>query len=366
MTAFGHRRKRAELPTPVAFGQAAFPKLTHYPGAPAVVLWTAFLYALRLVADAPRRAGLVSPRMLHARTRAPSLDRPNEPDAATPTLSERTRAPESRTNPADAAPGPLALTPAPRTAHDPRQEAKQSEAEMSEHDSRDGGAVSGATRRGVLKGAAAAAGVAAGSGAIKGFPTVWAQNLKDVKLLHLGSSYSAIVDIARQASKDLRLHGRDAGLGRRRAGQPRRHPAQLARHRRPRVLGGPARLPARRDAAGRAEEDQALGPGRPDLHQGRVPGRPQGLDPGHPSLRGAVRAGRRRQGVRQVADRLPVAGPDHLQRRHAGPAAGPDQAADRALVGAVQSRVQGQGGAGRHPVDRHHGRRHGASRAAAT
>ena len=74
---------------------------------------------------------------------------------------------------------------------------------MSEHDSRDGGAVSGATRRGVLKGAAAAAGVAAGSGAIKGFPTVWAQNLKDVKLLHLGSSYSAIVDIARQASKDL-------------------------------------------------------------------------------------------------------------------------------------------------------------------
>ncbi len=74
---------------------------------------------------------------------------------------------------------------------------------MSEHDTRDGGAVSGATRRGVLKGAAAAAGVAAGSGAIKGFPTVWAQNLKDVKLLHLGSSYSAIVDIARQASKDL-------------------------------------------------------------------------------------------------------------------------------------------------------------------
>ena len=97
---------------------------------------------------------------------------------------------------------------------------------MSEHDTRDGGAVSGATRRGVLKGAAAAAGAAAGSGAIKGFPTVWAQNLKDVKLLHLGSSYSAIVDIARQASKDLGFTVEMQELGRRRAGQPRRHPAR--------------------------------------------------------------------------------------------------------------------------------------------
>jgi putative spermidine/putrescine transport system substrate-binding protein len=62
----------------------------------------------------------------------------------------------------------------------------------------------GATRRGVLKGAAAAAaGAAVGSGAVTGFPTIWAQNIKDVRLLHLGSSYSAIVDIARQATKDL-------------------------------------------------------------------------------------------------------------------------------------------------------------------
>jgi putative spermidine/putrescine transport system substrate-binding protein len=59
------------------------------------------------------------------------------------------------------------------------------------------------SRRTVLKGAAASAGVAAGSGAIQGFPTIWAQNIKDVTLLQVGGSYSAIIDIARKASEDL-------------------------------------------------------------------------------------------------------------------------------------------------------------------
>ncbi|PYM62911.1 MAG: ABC transporter substrate-binding protein, partial [Candidatus Rokuibacteriota bacterium] len=59
------------------------------------------------------------------------------------------------------------------------------------------------SRREVLKGAAATAGMLAASGAIGGFPTIWAQNIKDVKLVQVGGSYSAIIDIARQASKDL-------------------------------------------------------------------------------------------------------------------------------------------------------------------
>src|SRR5262245_17138755 len=59
------------------------------------------------------------------------------------------------------------------------------------------------SRRHILRGAAAAAGVAIGSGAIKGFPTIWAQNIKDVTLLHVGMSYSTIIDIARQATKEL-------------------------------------------------------------------------------------------------------------------------------------------------------------------
>jgi putative spermidine/putrescine transport system substrate-binding protein len=61
----------------------------------------------------------------------------------------------------------------------------------------------GLSRRSVLKGAAAVTGAAAGSGLVKGFPTVWAQNLKDITLNHTGQSYSTLIDIARQASADL-------------------------------------------------------------------------------------------------------------------------------------------------------------------
>jgi putative spermidine/putrescine transport system substrate-binding protein len=59
------------------------------------------------------------------------------------------------------------------------------------------------SRRKLLKGAGAAAGLAAGAGAITGFPTIWAQNIKDVTLLQVGGSYSSIIDIARQATKEL-------------------------------------------------------------------------------------------------------------------------------------------------------------------
>src|SRR5918996_2983135 len=60
-------------------------------------------------------------------------------------------------------------------------------------------------RRAVLKGAAATAGLAAGSGALSGFPTIWAQNLKDVTLLQVGGSYSSIIHIARQPEAELGL-----------------------------------------------------------------------------------------------------------------------------------------------------------------
>ena len=46
--------------------------------------------------------------------------------------------------------------------------------------------------------------VAGGSGMVKGFPTVWAQNIKDVKLVQVGGSYSAIIDIG---------HGHDVYIG---------------------------------------------------------------------------------------------------------------------------------------------------------
>jgi putative spermidine/putrescine transport system substrate-binding protein len=61
----------------------------------------------------------------------------------------------------------------------------------------------GVSRRRFLKGASTAAGLAAGSGAIGGFPTIWAQNIKDVTINHAGPPVTAIPRIAEQASKDL-------------------------------------------------------------------------------------------------------------------------------------------------------------------
>src|ERR1700730_18670910 len=61
----------------------------------------------------------------------------------------------------------------------------------------------GTTRRRLLQGASALAGFTAGSGALSGFPTLWAQNIKDVVLRQAGSPVAAIPKIADQANKDL-------------------------------------------------------------------------------------------------------------------------------------------------------------------
>jgi putative spermidine/putrescine transport system substrate-binding protein len=61
----------------------------------------------------------------------------------------------------------------------------------------------GTTRRRLLQGASALAGITAGSGALTGFPTIWAQNIKDIVLRQAGSPVAAIPKIAEQANKDL-------------------------------------------------------------------------------------------------------------------------------------------------------------------
>jgi putative spermidine/putrescine transport system substrate-binding protein len=55
----------------------------------------------------------------------------------------------------------------------------------------------------VLQGGAALGGLSAGSGALTGFPTIWAQNIKDVVLQHAGPPVAAIPKIAEQATQDL-------------------------------------------------------------------------------------------------------------------------------------------------------------------
>ena len=57
------------------------------------------------------------------------------------------------------------------------------------------------TRRTVIKAAAAAAGVAAAFPT--GFPTIWAQNIKNVTLRQFGTGVSALNPIAEQVKKDL-------------------------------------------------------------------------------------------------------------------------------------------------------------------
>src|SRR5471030_2829489 len=59
------------------------------------------------------------------------------------------------------------------------------------------------SRRSVIKGGAAAVGLAAGSGAITGFPTIWAQNIKNVTLLQFGTGVSNINEVAQKVKEDL-------------------------------------------------------------------------------------------------------------------------------------------------------------------
>src|SRR5262249_3281046 len=61
----------------------------------------------------------------------------------------------------------------------------------------------GVGRRKVLKGAAGLAGAALGSGAVTGFPMVWAQNNKNIVLRQCGTGVSAYNEIAEKAKADL-------------------------------------------------------------------------------------------------------------------------------------------------------------------
>ncbi|MEM9602641.1 MAG: extracellular solute-binding protein [Pseudomonadota bacterium] len=61
----------------------------------------------------------------------------------------------------------------------------------------------GITRRALLKGSAAAAGAAVGSGAITGFPMIWAQDIKNVTLRQFGTGVSNLNEVAAKVKEDL-------------------------------------------------------------------------------------------------------------------------------------------------------------------
>lgn len=61
----------------------------------------------------------------------------------------------------------------------------------------------GVSRRSLMKGGAAAVGAIAGSGAITGFPALWAQNIKNITLRQVGTGVSNLNDVADKAKADL-------------------------------------------------------------------------------------------------------------------------------------------------------------------
>jgi putative spermidine/putrescine transport system substrate-binding protein len=64
------------------------------------------------------------------------------------------------------------------------------------------------SRRRVLKTAAAVTGALAGSGSLTGFPTIWAQNIKNVTLRQFGTGVSGQNPIAAKVKEDLALRCR--------------------------------------------------------------------------------------------------------------------------------------------------------------
>ena len=62
---------------------------------------------------------------------------------------------------------------------------------------------SAADRRKFLKTTAAVGGAALGSGLLTGFPTIWAQNIKNVTLRQFGTGVSNINEIAKKVKEDL-------------------------------------------------------------------------------------------------------------------------------------------------------------------
>lgn len=61
----------------------------------------------------------------------------------------------------------------------------------------------GLSRRSFIKAAGAISGVAVGSGAITGFPMIWAQNIKDITLRQFGTGVSNLNAISEKSERRL-------------------------------------------------------------------------------------------------------------------------------------------------------------------
>ena len=217
------------------------------------------------------------------------------------------------------------------------------------------------------KGAAAVGGLAAGSGALGGFPTIWAQNIKDVVLHHAGPPVTAIPAIAEQATKDLGFTVQmqateNADLLNRFLSQSSAIDCADISITYMRYLVGRDILQAIP-----LEQMQILGPDDPAVHQGRLSRRPRGVAAGHRALHRGLYAAepdwkKFADGTHRLADRHP----HRDQRRHARHPPRPGRPPGDQLGRPDQPRLQGQGRAAGPADHRRHRRRDGGGSAAAT
>ena len=211
------------------------------------------------------------------------------------------------------------------------------------------------SRQPVLKGGAAIAGTTA----VTGFPTVWAQTIKDITLNHTGMSYSTIIDIARQASQDLGFKVEMSvvdhpGLTNRMVNDP--NSIDIADSE---IWQTKVYVPQGVTQAVDSTRSRTVGQGDAALHGGQV--RRQGsLARGRFAriefmYRDAADGTTFHDGQTEWATFLPgVYNADTLGIR-------PDLVGrdDHKMGRPVVARLQGQGGDPEHPDDRHHGRDHG-------
>ena len=203
-------------------------------------------------------------------------------------------------------------------------------------------------RRRLLKGAAAGGAVVA-TGAIGGFPTVWAQNIKDITLVVAGGSYAVIKEIGDQASKDLGFNSTMQAVT---------DDVQINRS-----ITQPNTIDVNNIDGTKMAYLVGKGVLRPSRCRSTSSGptrcRCSRRTPIPPGSRLRTRVCRRIKCMYYAdadgkklagqADRVPDLRADDLQRRHAGHSSRPDRRPrqDHELDRPAQSRVQGQDGPGR-------------------
>ena len=213
----------------------------------------------------------------------------------------------------------------------------------------------GPSRRAVLKGAAGLVGAAAGSGAITGFPAVWSQ--EDKVLRYLGTAVNQSDDMTKKVKEETGITIQNIvattdDVTKRVITQPNSFDILDTEYFSEKLVPSGNILPL--DAKKIKEFDNIT----PVFTKGQLPNGKVIGDQGTAPKKVMFVEGPHSTNSAD-ADEVGHPHPYRLQRRHARHPARSHQASHQLLGGAVEPRVQGQGGDPQHPLDRHHGRRNG-------